>query len=194
MRDARPWTYAAVLGSLWGAAELSLGALLSAARIPLSGLFMASIGVICLVTARRLTPAVGSSLVMGAVVAFLKVFSLGGFIVGPVLGILTEAVAVELTMTVTASRAPGAVAGGALALASAPAWLLVSAALLTGPEAAVALDRALKVAAATLGWHGTVTGALAASALAASALLGALVGALAWRLAGRVARRLGDTR
>ncbi len=194
MRDARPWTYAAVFGSLWAAAEVSVGALLSAARVPLSGLLMASVGVVCLVTARRLMPAVGSSLLMGCVVAFLKVFSLGGFIVGPVVGILTQALLVELAMTVTFSRAVGSLLGGALALASAPAWLLLSAAVLTGPEATVALERALRVAAAAVGWRGPVTGVVAAWALGTSAILGAVVGAGAWHLAGRVARRLGASR
>jgi hypothetical protein len=192
VRDARPWTYAAVFGSLWGAAEVSLGALMSATRVPLSGLLMASIGVVCLLTARRLQPAIGSSLVMGVVVAFVKVFSLGGFIVGPVVGILSEALLVELAMTLTASRGPGAVLGGALALASPPAWLLASAALLTGPAATTALERALTVAARALGWRGAVTGPIAAAAIVCSALLGAAVGAAAWVLAGRVARRVGS--
>lgn len=192
MADARPWTYAAVLGALWGASEISLGALLSAARLPLSGLLMASVGVTCLVTARRLQPAVGSSLIMGLVVAFLKVFSLGGFILGPVIGILTQAVVVELAMSASGSRAVGAVTGGALALASAPAWLWVSVVLVAPAEAEVALDRALKMAARTIGWRGEATTAVAVAALAISVLLGALVGTLAWRLAGRVARRLGD--
>jgi hypothetical protein len=192
VRDARPWTYAALLGSLWGAAEVSLGALLNASRVPLGGLLMAAIGVVCLVTARRLRPAIGASLAMGTVVAFLKVFSLGGFVLGPVVGILTESLAVELAMTLTASRWPGAVAGGALALASAPAWLVASALVLTPAEARLVLERAARIAARFVGWQGGVTAPVVAAALVVAACLGAIIGAFAWRLAGRVSSRVAE--
>ncbi len=190
MKDARAWTYAALFGSLWGAAEVSLGALLSAARVPLAGVLMAAIGVLCLVTARRLFPSVGINLLMGVVAAFLKVFSAGGFILGPVLGILTEACMVELAMTATASRAAGALVGGALALATAPLQKVLWLVFVTGPEGAAAFEGALRRVAATVGWRGPAPLSLIAALAAATALVGAVVGALAWRVAGRVRRRL----
>lgn len=190
MRDVRPWTYAALFGSLWGAAEVSLGAVLSAARVPLAGLVMASIGVLCLVTARRLFPAVGVSLLMGVVVSFLKVFSAGGFVLGPVIGIMAESLMVELAMTVTRSTAPGAVAGGALALATAPLQQVLWIAAVAGPEGAAAFERALRKAAGMFGWHGPTSVALVVALASVAAGLGGTVGALSWRVAGRVRRRL----
>jgi len=189
-RDARAWTAAAVFGALWGAAEVTLGALLSAARVPLGGVVMASLGVVCLVTARRLHPAPGQSLAMGAVVAFLKVFSMGGLLLGPVVGILTEALAVELAFSALGVRLPAAMLGGAAALASAPAWMLLWAALLTGPEAVQVVERAMRMAAATAGWRGATSGGLVAALVSAVAVVGAGVGAMAWRLAGRVVARV----
>jgi hypothetical protein len=189
-RDGRAWIAAALFGSLWGAAEVSLGAALSVVRVPLSGVLMASLGVVCLVTARRLHPAPGQSLAMGVVVAFLKVFSVGGVLLGPVVGILTEALVVELAFLLLGRRLPAAILGGAAALASAPAWMLLWATLLTGPEAVAAIERGMRTVAGSFGWRSAPTETLVGFLLAISALIGAGVGASAWRLAGRVAVRV----
>ena len=188
--DARAWTTAALFGGLWGAAELSLGVLLSAAHVPLGGMVMAALGVVCLVTARRLHPAVGQSLAMGVVVAFLKVFSMGGMLLGPMVGILVEAEMVEIAFTGAGSSLPAAILGGAGALAWAPSWALLSGALLAGPEAVQAVDRGMRTVAGSFGWRGATSGAIIATLIGAAALLGGLVGAFAWRLAGRVVARV----
>lgn len=189
-RDPRIWTAAALFGALWGAAEVSLGALLSAARVPLSGLGMAAIGVVCLVTARRLHPAAGQSLAMGVAVAFLKVFSVGGMRLGPLIGILVEATMVEVAFALGGRRGVSAVLGGAGALAWAPTWALFGAALLAGPETVQAFERGMRAVASSFGWRGPTSGALVATLISVAAALGALVGAFAWRLAGRVVARV----
>jgi hypothetical protein len=190
MRDARAWTHAALFGSLWGAAEASLGTVLKATQFPLAGLVMASVGVLCLLTVRRLQPAGGVSLVTGVVAAFLKVFSVGGLVLGPVVGILAEAALVELAMTVSASTTIGAVAGGALALAEAPVQMAFTAVVITGPEAAAALARAARMLAAGLSLGSASPLAVLTAVTSVCALIGAGVGALSWRVAGRVARRV----
>jgi hypothetical protein len=194
VKDARAWTHAALFGSLWGAAEASLGTVLKAAHIPLAGLVMASIGVLCLLTVRRLQPVVGVSLATGVVAAFLKVFSLGGLVVGPAAGILAEAALVELAMTASASSAIGAVLGGAMALAEAPLQMVFTAFVITGPEAAAALERAARALASGISLPAASPLAVLLAVAAASALAGAAVGGLSWRVAGRVVRRVrGDS-
>jgi hypothetical protein len=188
--DTRAWTHAAMFGALWGVAEASLGTALKATQLPLTGLVLASIGVLCLMTARRLHPAVGVTLATGAVAAFVKVFSLGGLVVGPVAGILAEAALVELAMSATAGSAVGAVLGGALALVEAPLQMVFTAVVIGGPEAAGALAKAARAAARSMTLPGNSPLAVLAVLVAASALLGGLVGGLSWRVAGRVARRL----
>lgn len=190
MRDARAWTHAALFGSLWGAAEASLGSVLKAANVPLSGLAMAAVGVLCLLTVRRLQPTVGINLVTGVVAACVKVFSLGGLVLGPVAGIVAEALVVELAMTATASSAAGAVAGGALALAEAPLQMVFTAVVITGPEAAAALDKAARALAAGVSAPAASPLGVLAAVAGAAALIGGVVGALSWRVAGRVARRV----
>jgi hypothetical protein len=190
VRDARAWTHAALFGSLWGAAEASLGTVLKAAHIPLSGLVMASIGVLCLLTVRRLQPAVGVSLATGVVAAFLKVFSLGGLVLGPAAGIVAEAALVELAMSATGSSAIGAVLGGALALAETPLQMAFTAIVITGPEAAAALGKAARALASGISLPAASPLAVLVAVTAASALAGAAVGGFCWRVAGRVARRV----
>jgi hypothetical protein len=190
VRDARAWTHAALFGSLWGAAEASLGSVLKAANVPLSGLAMAAVGVLCLLTVRRLQPTVGINLVTGVVAACVKVFSLGGLVLGPVAGIVAEALVVELAMTATASSAAGAVAGGALALAEAPLQMVFTAVVITGPEAAAALDKAARALAAGVSAPAASPLGVLAAVAGAAALIGGVVGALSWRVAGRVARRV----
>jgi hypothetical protein len=191
VRDARSWTYAALFGSLWGAAEASLGAIAKATQLPLSGLPMAALGVVCLVVARRLRPAPGLSGVMGVVAAFLKVFSLGGLIVGPVVAILVEALLVELAMTLGNSSRPAAVLGGALALAASPMQMVLTALLVTGPEAALALDTLARRAASAVGLPSASAAAVMAILMVATAVAGGLLALYACRLAARVGRRLG---
>ena len=190
MRDARAWTHAALFGSLWGAAEASLGTVLKAAHIPLAGLVMASIGVLCLLTVRRLQPVVGVSLATGVVAAFLKVFSLGGLVLGPAAGIVAEAALVELAMSATGSSAIGALLGGALALAEAPLQMAFTAVVITGPEAAAALGKAARALASGISLPAVSPLAVLVAVTAASALAGAAVGGFCWRVAGRVARRV----
>ena len=191
MRDARAWTHAALFGSLWGAAEVSIGTVLKAAQVPLSGMVMAGIGVLCLLTARRLQPIPGVCLAAGTVAAFLKVFSLGGLIVGPVAGILAEAALVELAMTATRTSAVGAVLGGALAFAEAPLQMVFTVLVITGPQAAAALARVAQRLASGLSFPAASPAAVVGAVAVLAALLGAVVGGASWRVAGRVARRLG---
>jgi hypothetical protein len=190
VRDARAWTHAALFGGLWGAAEASLGTALKATNVPLSGLVMASVGVLCLLTVRRLQPTVGINLVTGAVAACLKIFSLGGLVIAPAAGILAEAALVELAMTATASSGFGAAVGGALALAEPPLQMVFTAVVITGPEAVAAIDKVSRTLAERLSFPAASPLAVFAAVSGVSALLGAVVGALSWRVAGRVARRV----
>lgn len=191
MGDARPWTQAALFGALWGAMELSLGTVLQLGRVPLKGLLMGSLGLLCLVTLRRLQPRPGVCLTAGAVAVFLKVFAMGGFFPGPIIGIAGEALVVELAFTLTLSRAAGAVLGGALALALNPVQMALMTWVVAGPEAVRAALRASRVAAERLGLVGVDGTTILVSLVAVSAGLGATVGALSWVVAGRVSKRIG---
>lgn len=193
MGDARPWTQAALFGALWGAMELSLGTVLQLGRVPLKGLLMGSLGLLCLVTLRRLQPRPGVCLTAGAVAVFLKVFTLGGFFPGPIIGIAGEALVMELAFTLTFSRAAGAVVGGALALALNPVQMFLMTWVVAGPEAVGAALHATRLAAQRLGVVGIDGTTILITLVAINGGFGAAVGALSWVVAGRVRRRIGRT-
>lgn len=190
-RDARPWTYAALFGALWGGVELSLGTVLHLGRVPLKGLLMGSLGLICLVALRRLQPRPGVCLLAGGVAVFLKIFTMGGLYPGPVIGIAGEAFLVELAFLVTRGRAAGAVLGGAFALAVNPLQMAIMTWVVAGPEAVQAIVRSMRVAAGRIGLSGIDGSTILVTLATVSGCLGAVVGGFAWVLAGRVLRRLG---
>jgi hypothetical protein len=184
MTDLRPWTHAALYGALWGALEATAGSALHLGRVPFRGEMMGVIGLVCLVCLRRLQPRFGVVLIAGLTALFLKVFIVGGLYPGPLVGIATQAVAVELGFVV--ARGPLAAGiGGALALGTNPIQRVVSAWIVSGTEAATAAIRAIgEIGGVSAVW-------VLVAFVAVTASIGAVGGVWSWRLADRVARRLG---
>ena len=191
IRDARPWTYAALFGTLWGALEVSLGSILYLSRIPFSGTLMSALGLLCLVTLRRLQPRPGVCLLAGVVAVFLKVFTLGGFYPGPLVGIASEATVMEIVFTLTGSRWIGAVMGGALTLGITPVQMLLSTWVIAGAEALSGLARAAEVVLIRLGLPAAAPFATLIGFVVFISSFGAGAGWWSWKVAGRVRRRLG---
>lgn len=115
---AHAWAHVAAFGALWGSLEITLGAFLHVLRIPLVGVLMASLGALLLVAARQVLPRRGTTLAIGVVAALCKSISPGGIILGPMLGITTEAALVELALL----AAPGWRASAALAGVLCAVW------------------------------------------------------------------------
>jgi hypothetical protein len=189
--DVRPWTYAALFGALWGALEATVGTAAYLGRVPFKGALMGIVGLLCLICLRRLQPRPGVCLLAGIVAVFLKVFTLGGFYPGPVIGISVQAVAVEIAMTVFGGRVVGAAVGGFLTLATNPLQNLVMIRVVAGPEAVAASLRALEESASALGLEGVRAVVIVASIVIVTGLVGAAGGIWSWWVAGRVSERLG---
>jgi hypothetical protein len=194
VRDVRPWTYAALFGTLWGAMEATLGTAVYLGKVPLRGTLMGIAGLLCLVCLRRLQPRPGVCLVAGAVAIFLKIFTLGGFYPGPVVGIAVQALAVEAAMTGLGGGAVGAAVGGFVTLATNPLQKLGMTWLVAGREAVSASFRLLEESAAALGLPAVRAVVLFWTVVALTGFAGAAGGLWAWWVAGRVARRLGTPR
>ena len=183
MRDIRPWTHAALYGALWGALEATVGTAIHLGRVPMRGEIMGLIGLVCLVCLRRLQPKVGVVLVAGLTAIFLKIFTLGGLYPGPLLGIATQALAVEFGFLV-ARGSWAAALGGIIALGTNPIQRVITAWIVGGSEAATAVLRAVgELGGVDAKW-------VLAGFVTFAASIGAAGGVAAWRLAGRVARRL----
>lgn len=88
-----------VFGALWGIVEISLGSVLKALQVPLSGAVLAGIGLLIVLVGRQFVPRRGSTLFAGVIALLLKLFSIGNIIIGPVIGILAEALIAEIVLS-----------------------------------------------------------------------------------------------
>ncbi len=105
--STRELVYVAVFGAVWGAVEMSLGSLLHVLNVPQTGTILAAIGIVILLTGHTLVPRRGAVLLMGLTAAFVKVFSLGGIVLNPMLAIVMEAALTEAGLRL-AGRGRGA--------------------------------------------------------------------------------------
>ena len=191
MKDVRPWTYAALFGTLWGAIEATLGTALYLSKLPMRGTIIGLAGLLCLVCLRRLQPRPGVCLLAGVVAVFLKIFTLGGLYPGPIIGIVVQALALEIAFTGSGSRAIGAAIGGFIALATNPLQMVVTMWVVTGTEAVRSYLRLLQESAAAVGLEGLNPTVIFAAMVTAPGAVGAAGGLWSWWVAGRVMRRLG---
>ena len=90
----------AVFGALWGLVEISLRSILHAINIPLTGLTLTAIGLAVAMIGRLFVPRRGSTIFIGVIATVLKLFSIGNIIIGPMIGILTEALIAEIVLDV----------------------------------------------------------------------------------------------
>lgn len=89
----------AVFGTLWGVVEISLGTVLKSLNVPVSGAVLAAIGLTVALVGRLFVPRRGATLFIGIIAMILKLFSLGGVIIGPMVGIFSEALVAELVLS-----------------------------------------------------------------------------------------------
>lgn len=190
MRASAGWAHAAVFGALWGALELSVGTALQLSRLPLRGTLMAALGLVCLVTLRRVRGGPGSCLLAGAVAIVLKVVTLGGLFPGPLIGIGLQAVLVEASFAIGGRRPLSAAAAGAAVLASHPIQMILMTTVIAGPQTVLAAAEGVARALSWLGVAPPGPWTLAWALVVTWSALGALIGLWAWRVASRVARRL----
>ena len=191
MTDARPWTAAALVGALWGALELSVGTALHLSRLPVRGMVMAVLGLVCLVTLRRLRGGPGVCLLAGLIAAFLKVFTLGGLYPGPLIGILLEALVIEVMFDVFGSRRISAVMGGAIVLGLTPVQMTLMVWVVAGRDTVEATAQAAQEALAWLGFGTFSPVTVLGGVVVVAAAIGALAGWWAWRVSSGVNERLG---
>ncbi len=90
----------AVFGALWGLVEISLGSVLHAIDLPKSGLLLSTLGVMIACIGRLFVPRRGSTIFIGVIAMVLKLFSIGNVILGPMIGILAEALVAELILDI----------------------------------------------------------------------------------------------
>jgi len=192
----RDWVYVAVFGALWGALELTLGAYLHVLFPPLAntfitGLIMAGLGAAIALTGYTFVPRAGAVLGIGVITALLKVVSLGGVKVGPVVAILAEAILIELALL--SRRAPTRgryVLAGALAVSWNFFHKFIMMRLLYGQGIAEVYLKMVQEGSQTLGLDAGYALAIIGVLFLFRVVAGAAAGWLAWDLGRLVARRV----
>lgn len=112
------WLKAAVVGSYWAAIEIVIGSFLHNLKVPFSGAILSSISVFLLVLFVSEWRQKGLVIRAGLISALLKSISPSAIILGPMIGILSEAVLLELAMLLLGRNLLGYITGGALAVFS----------------------------------------------------------------------------
>ncbi len=183
------WAHVTVFGTLWGGLELTLGTFLHVLHVPKTGLIMVTLSVILLIAQRRIFPARGSTLCTGVVAAFIKSLSPGGIIAGPIFGIMSEAIIVELCLLISSQRLVFSVWASVCAITWSQVQSLFKMWIYYGKDFIDALARVVEKFfrvewTATLGWT------LLAAFFGIVATIGAVAGVVGARMGNHVRREI----
>jgi nucleoside-triphosphatase THEP1 len=126
------WLKAAVAGSIWASIEIIFGSFLHNLKIPLSGMFLSFIGVWLMISFLQVWKESGLIWRAGLICALMKSISPSAFILGPMIGIFTEALLIELFIFLLGKNLAGYIAGGAFAVLETIIHKLISLLILYG--------------------------------------------------------------
>jgi nucleoside-triphosphatase THEP1 len=112
------WLKAAVMGSLWASFEIIIGSFLHNLRFPFSGTLLSFASVGLIIAFLQVWKNRGLVWRAGLVAALLKSISPSAIILGPMIGIFTEALIIEVFVLLLGRNLPGYMIGGALAVFS----------------------------------------------------------------------------
>lgn len=181
----------AVFGALWGLVEITLGSVLNAIDLPLTGMALAILGVMVASIGRLFVPRRGSTIFIGIIAMVLKLFSIGSAVIGPMVGILAEALIAELILDGFGKPSRPAFM---LACAGAALWTLVqpfvTGVLLFGRNLLVIWLDLLDAGARIFGIPYQAAFWIVLALVVVHLVLGGIGGWLAWRLGHILKRRL----
>ncbi len=129
---SQAWLKASVIGSIWASVEIILGSFLHNMRIPFTGMILSFIGVWLMISFVQVWKDRGLIWKAGIICALMKSISPSAIIMGPMIGIFTEALIMELFIFVLGRNIIGYTIGGALAVTSTLIHKLVSLLILYG--------------------------------------------------------------
>lgn len=110
------WLKATVIGAVWAANEIVLGSFLHNLRIPLSGTIMSFLSVILVIGFIQVWNERGLIWRAGIIAALMKSLSPSAIIIGPMVGIMMEAVLLTGGIKLLGRNIAGYMLGGALAV------------------------------------------------------------------------------
>src|SRR5674476_209526 len=126
------WLKASVVGSFWASIEIILGSFLHNLKIPLSGMILSFISVYLLISFLQIWKENGLVWRAGIICALMKSISPSAIILGPMIGIFTEAMLIEIFIFAFGKNLIGYLIGGAFAVLSTILHKLVGLLILYG--------------------------------------------------------------
>jgi hypothetical protein len=183
------WLKAAVVGSLWAAIEIVLGSLLHNLRIPFAGSTLSFITVYLVLAFFQIWKINGLIWRAGLICALMKAISPSSIILGPMIGILSQAIILDLVIRVMGKNPVSYVLGGALAVFSALAQKAFTWLVLYGWDIVVLLENMLDLAARQMGLENPKPAML----LVAFSMVYLFTGALSGFMGYRAGKRFQET-
>ena len=184
----------AVFGALWGLVEISLGPVFHAINLPLTGMMLSIIGVMVASIGRLFVPRRGSTIFIGVIAMVLKLFSIGNIVIGPMVGIFTEALIAELILDIFSKPSMLAFI---FACAGAALWTIVqpfvTGILLFGRNLVLVWLDLLDLGSRLFGLPPRATLWIVFAMVVLHFVIGGLGGWLAWKLGHVLKIRLGGT-
>lgn len=113
------WLKAAVLGGIWASVEIIIGSFFHNLRIPFAGTILAANGTILMIAFYQMWPEKGLIWRAGLITALMKSVSPSAVILGPMIGILSEALIVEIFIRFFGNNLLSLSVAGSLSVASA---------------------------------------------------------------------------
>ena len=184
----------AIFGTLWGIVEISLGGVLKSLDVPMAGMLLSTIGLTLAMIGRLFVPKRGTTLFIGVIAMLLKLFSLGGVIIGPMVGIFTEALVAEVVLSLKAAPSRGLlVAAGVFGVVWVIGQPFVTGPLLFGRTVFVVWLDFLDTARRVLGLGDAAIIIVLGIYLLIHIVMGVVAGVLAWNVGRQVHVRLGKS-
>jgi hypothetical protein len=158
----------------------------------MTGLSLAAVGLIIALVGRVFVPKRGSTIFIGVIATILKLFSIGAIIIGPMIGILAEALLAELVLSLFVKPSRLAFICAAML---AVLWTLVqpffTGMLIFGRDLLSIWLDTLDMGSRLLGLDSQAATWILLALVSVYLAVGAVAGALAWWLARLVRSRMG---
>ncbi len=118
-KESDLWLKAAVVGGLWASLEIIVGSFLHNSRIPMAGSTLAFFGTILLIGYYQLWPQKGLVIRAGLIAAIMKSVSPSAILLGPMMGIMLEALLIEVVILLLGRNFIGYLFAGIFSVSSA---------------------------------------------------------------------------
>ncbi|MBU2650953.1 MAG: hypothetical protein KKA81_08460 [Bacteroidetes bacterium] len=190
------WLKAAIIGSLWAGNEIILGSFLHNLRVPFSGTLLSVISVALMTGFLQIWKERGLILRAGIICALMKSISPSAIIIGPMTGILAEALLMELFITLAGRNIIGYLLGGIAGVVSALFHKIITLLIIYGADFVRVLENLYNFAVRQLSLENVrplEAFILLCLIYVAAGIFAVIAGIMAGRRSAIINRELGDT-